>query len=83
MNTFTTAVEAVRNRAMVISAALMALVVTVLPARARTARALSFLEYAILAAAIIGVGVALAAFFGGSIGNLQENIEGDLNPALN
>jgi hypothetical protein len=59
---------------MVMSAALMALVVTVLPARARTARALSFLEYAILAAAIIGVGVFIATFFGNSIRGLQEEI---------
>ena len=65
MNTFTTAIEAVRNRAMVVSAALMALVVTVLPARARTARALSFLEYAILAGSIVVFVVAVVSFLVG------------------
>lgn len=71
--------SAVQRQAALFAAALLAL----FPARARTVKALSFLEYAILAAIIVGVGVALAVFFSDQLGLLQDNVENDLNPAFN
>lgn len=42
--------------------------------RPRTSKALSFLEYAILAAAIVLVGVLIANFFGSSLRTLLSSI---------
>lgn len=50
------------------------------PATARVsarAKGLSFLEYAILAAAIVGVGVLIARFFGGTLTGLLDKITQD------
>jgi hypothetical protein len=71
-NTLTRATLAVRH----FFAALHVVALSLLPApalaRVRASRGLSFLEYAILAAAIVGVGVLLAVFFRDSITNLTN-----------
>lgn len=83
MNTITTAAtkvtQAMQTKLTAMSVAFMSVLVTFMAPRARSARALSFLEYAILAAAIVGIGVVIANFFGDSLGILNDDIEQGFN----
>lgn len=79
MSSFTASIRqvgvAVQARVALFAAALLAL----FPQRVRTAKGLSFLEYAILAAAIVGVGVLIAVFFRDSLNTLLGDTQEGFN----